>query len=91
MGNRARFIAMIIAKKLHVNNRKKALALLDRWTCCAVRVQIPSCYVLREYCAQADVVKDLVKFKFRRFGDTTPPRTRADGFRDISRCQFSGP
>ncbi|CAE7296829.1 top-2 [Symbiodinium pilosum] len=46
LGNRARFIAMIIAKKLHVNNRKKA-----------------------------DVVKDLVKFKFRRFGDTTPPRT----------------
>ncbi|CAE7523479.1 top-2 [Symbiodinium natans] len=46
LGNRARFIAMIIAKKLHVNNRKKA-----------------------------DVVKDLVKFKFRRFGDTTAPRT----------------
>mmetsp|Transcript_8373 Transcript_8373/g.19772 ORF Transcript_8373/g.19772 Transcript_8373/m.19772 type:complete len:1261 (+) Transcript_8373:26-3808(+) len=44
--NRARFIAMIIAKKLHVNNRKKA-----------------------------DVVKDLAKFKFRRFGETTPPRT----------------
>jgi len=46
LGNRARFIAMIIAKKLHVNNRKKA-----------------------------DVVKDLVKFKFRRFGDTTGTRT----------------
>jgi len=46
LGNRARFIAMIIAKKLHVNNRKKA-----------------------------DVVKDLTRFKFRKFGDTTPPRT----------------
>jgi len=46
LANRARFIGMIIAKKLHVNNRKKA-----------------------------DVVKDLSKLKFRKFGDTTPPRT----------------
>ncbi|CAJ1380286.1 unnamed protein product [Effrenium voratum] len=46
LGNRARFIAMIIAKKLHVNNRKKA-----------------------------DIVKDLSRLKFRKFGDTTPPRT----------------
>merc|ERR1712039_939752 len=46
LGNRARFIAMIIAKKLHINNRKKA-----------------------------DVVKDLSRLKFRKFGDTTPPRT----------------
>merc|ERR1712048_152991 len=46
LGNRARFIAMIIAKKLHVNNRKKA-----------------------------DVVKDLTRLKFRKFGDTTPPRS----------------
>eukprot|EP00931_Biecheleriopsis_adriatica_P005192 TRINITY_DN106727_c0_g1_i1.p1 TRINITY_DN106727_c0_g1~~TRINITY_DN106727_c0_g1_i1.p1 ORF type:complete len:1234 (+),score=353.48 TRINITY_DN106727_c0_g1_i1:61-3762(+) len=44
--NRARFIGMIIAKKLHVNNRKKA-----------------------------DVVKDLTRLKFSKFGDTTPPRT----------------
>eukprot|EP00928_Gymnodinium_smaydae_P023483 TRINITY_DN19366_c0_g1_i1.p1 TRINITY_DN19366_c0_g1~~TRINITY_DN19366_c0_g1_i1.p1 ORF type:complete len:696 (+),score=202.64 TRINITY_DN19366_c0_g1_i1:164-2251(+) len=44
--NRARFIAMIIAKKFHINNRKKA-----------------------------DVVKDLIKFKFQKFGDTKPPRT----------------
>jgi len=46
LGNRARFIAMIIAKKLHVNNRKKA-----------------------------DIVKDLTRLKFRKFGDTNPPRT----------------
>merc|ERR1712190_446465 len=46
LSNRARFIGMIIAKKLHVNNRKKA-----------------------------DVVKDLTRLKFQKFGDTTPPRT----------------
>lgn len=46
LGNRARFIAMIIAKKLHVNNRKKA-----------------------------DIVKDLTRLKFRKFGDTNPPKT----------------
>merc|ERR1719379_2587577 len=46
LNNRARFIAMIIAKKLHINNRKKD-----------------------------DVVKDLIKFKFMKFGDTRPPRT----------------
>merc|ERR1712190_329984 len=44
--NRARFIKMIIEKKLHINNRKKA-----------------------------DIVKDLTKFKFQKFGDTKPPRT----------------
>jgi len=44
--NRARFIGMIIAKKLHVNNRKKA-----------------------------EVCNDLTRFKFSKFGDTTPPRT----------------
>merc|ERR1719379_2176965 len=46
LNNRARFIAMVCAKKLHINNRKKA-----------------------------DVVKDLVRFKFMKFGDTKPPRT----------------
>merc|ERR1712072_1202108 len=46
LGNRARFIGMIIAKKLHINNRKKA-----------------------------DVVKDLTRLKFQKFGDTKPPRT----------------
>lgn len=46
LSNRARFIGMIIAKKLHINNRKKA-----------------------------DVVKDLQRFKFRKFGDTKAPRT----------------
>jgi len=46
LSNRARFIAYIIAKKLHINNRKKM-----------------------------DVVKDLVKFKFQKFGDDKPPRT----------------
>merc|ERR1719450_1547325 len=46
LSNRARFIAMIVAKKLHINNRKKA-----------------------------EVVKDLTKFKFQKFGDQKPPRT----------------
>merc|ERR1712187_853653 len=44
--NRARFIKMIIEKKLKINNRKKA-----------------------------DVVKDLTRLKFQKFGDTKPPRT----------------
>merc|ERR1712048_1239081 len=44
--NRARFIKMIIEKKLHINNRKKD-----------------------------DVVKDLTKLKFQKFGDTKPPRS----------------
>jgi len=46
LSNRARFIHMIITKKLHINNRKKM-----------------------------DVVKDLTKFKFQKFGDQKPPRT----------------
>merc|ERR1719356_1312068 len=46
LNNRARFIKMIIEKKLHINNRKKD-----------------------------DVVKDLTKLKFQKFGDTKPPRT----------------
>merc|ERR1712190_425091 len=46
LSNRARFIGMIIAKKLHVNNRKKD-----------------------------DVVKDLTRLKFQKFGDTAPPRS----------------
>merc|ERR1719272_1619186 len=46
LGNRARFIGMIIAKKLHINNRKKS-----------------------------DIVKDLSRLKFRKFGDTSAPRT----------------
>lgn len=46
LSNRARFIKMIIEKKLHINNRKKA-----------------------------DVVKDLIKHKFQKFGDTKEPRT----------------
>merc|ERR1719486_741070 len=46
LANRARFIAMIIAKKLHINNRKKM-----------------------------DIVKDLTRLKFRKFGDTKAPRT----------------
>lgn len=46
LSNRARFIKMIIEKKLHINNRKKM-----------------------------DVVKDLTKFKFQKFGDQKPPRT----------------
>jgi DNA topoisomerase-2 len=44
--NRARFIKMIIEKKLKINNRKKA-----------------------------DVVKDLARLKFQKFGDTRPPRS----------------
>jgi len=46
LSNRARFIAMIVAKKLHINNRKKM-----------------------------DIVKDLTKLKFQKFGDDSPPRT----------------
>lgn len=46
LSNRARFIAMIVAKKLHINNRKKA-----------------------------DIVKDLTRLKFQKFGDTKEPRT----------------
>merc|ERR1719450_791628 len=46
LSNRARFIALIIAKKLHINNRKKA-----------------------------DIVNDLTKLKFQKFGDTKAPRT----------------
>merc|ERR1712190_33775 len=46
LSNRARFIKMIIEKKLHINNRKKD-----------------------------DVVKDLTKLKFQKFGDTKPPRS----------------
>jgi len=46
LNNRARFIKMIIEKKLKINNRKKA-----------------------------DVVKDLTRLKFQRFGDVKPPRT----------------
>lgn len=46
LSNRARFIAMIVAKRLHINNRKKD-----------------------------DVVKDLIRFKFQRFGEVRPPRT----------------
>merc|ERR1719356_2275254 len=46
LSNRARFIKMIIEKKLHINNRKKD-----------------------------DVVKDLTKLKFQKFGETKPPRT----------------
>jgi len=46
LNNRARFIQMIISKKLNINNRKKV-----------------------------DVVKDLTRFKFQKFGDSTPPRT----------------
>merc|ERR1712061_63590 len=46
LSNRARFIKMIIDKKLHINNRKKD-----------------------------DVVKDLTKLKFQKFGETKPPRT----------------
>merc|ERR1719487_2458334 len=44
--NRARFIKMIVEKKLHINNRKKD-----------------------------EVVKDLTRLKFQKFGDTTPPRS----------------
>jgi DNA topoisomerase-2 len=46
LSNRARFIGMIIAKKLHINNRKKA-----------------------------EVVKDLTRLKFKKFGDSKAPRT----------------
>jgi len=46
LSNRARFIGLICAKKLHVNNRKKA-----------------------------DLVKDLTRLKFTKFGDTKEPRT----------------
>merc|ERR1712232_654903 len=46
LSNRARFIKMIIEKKLKISNRKKA-----------------------------DVVKDLTKMKFQKFGDVVPPRT----------------
>merc|ERR1712232_499113 len=46
LSNRARFIALIIAKKLHINNRKKM-----------------------------DIVKDLIKLKFQKFGDDRLPRT----------------
>lgn len=46
LSNRARFIAMIIANKLKINNRKKD-----------------------------DLVKDLTRLKFHKFGDSTPPRT----------------
>merc|ERR1719420_2200804 len=46
LANRARFIHMIITKKLHINNRKKK-----------------------------DIVKDLTRLKFRKFGDTKEPRT----------------
>lgn len=46
LSNRARFIGLIVAKKLQINNRKKA-----------------------------DVVKDLTRLKFQKFGETKPPRT----------------
>merc|ERR1719213_402992 len=46
LSNRARFIKMIIEKKLKINNRKKD-----------------------------DVVKDLQRLKFQKFGDTKAPRT----------------
>lgn len=46
LANRARFIGMIIAGKLQVNNRKKA-----------------------------DLVADLTRLKFSKFGETAPPRT----------------
>lgn len=46
LNNRARFIKLIIEKKLNINNRKKA-----------------------------EVVKDLEKLKFQKFGDDKPPRT----------------
>merc|ERR1719327_1068158 len=46
LSNRARFIKMIVEKKLHINNRKKV-----------------------------DVVKDLTRLKFQKFGDTKPPRS----------------
>merc|ERR1712228_659460 len=46
LSNRARFIKLIIEKKLKINNRKKD-----------------------------DVVKDLTKMRFQKFGDTKAPRT----------------
>merc|ERR1711860_336275 len=46
LNNRARFIALIVARKLEVNNRKKA-----------------------------DVVSDLARLKFQKFGDDKAPRT----------------
>ena len=46
LSNRARFIAMIVAKKLSINNRKKA-----------------------------DLVKDLARLRFQKFGDQSAPRT----------------
>jgi len=46
IGNRARFIGLIIKKKLLINNRKKA-----------------------------DIVKDLTKLRFDKFGDRDAPRT----------------
>jgi len=46
LSNRARFIKMIIEKKLKINNRKKD-----------------------------DVVKDLQRLKFQKFGETKPPRS----------------
>merc|ERR1719183_3106130 len=46
LSNRARFIKMIIEKKLKINNRKKE-----------------------------EVVRDLTKLKFMKFGDTKAPRT----------------
>merc|ERR550514_262584 len=46
LSNRARFIDLIVAKKLHINNRKKD-----------------------------QVVKDLRRLKFQKFGETKAPRT----------------
>jgi len=46
LSNRARFILLIIQKRLRVNNRKKV-----------------------------EVVKDLTRLKFQKFGDTRPPRS----------------
>jgi DNA topoisomerase-2 len=57
LSNRARFIKLIIEKKLKINNRPKA-----------------------------DVVKDLTKMKFQKFGDTKAPRT---GFEYLLIMQIS--
>merc|ERR1719414_2917134 len=46
LNNRARFIALIVAGKLHINNRKKA-----------------------------DIVADLIRLKFQKFGEDKLPRT----------------
>merc|ERR1719420_2628195 len=46
LSNRARFIKLIIEKKLRINNRKKD-----------------------------DVVKDLTKMRFQKFGEVKAPRT----------------